>query len=135
MSLTNLSTALALGLSLPFSTSDAGKSLPKPASVLPESGIFSTGVTSSAFHAAIPQLLAQATKPRKTKVWANSFIPDKRVSVLELPGKIDVPKPPDIPLPGLCFSGDNRDFSGDVNASARIHLEVEFDVATGKATV
>ena len=133
--LKTFSTALALGLSLPFSTLDIGKSLPKPASVLPEAGIFSPDATSGSFPAATPQLWAQAAKPRKIKVWANAFIPNRRVSVLGLPGKIDVPKLPDIPMPGLCFSGDNRGFSNDVNASARIHLEVEFDVATGEATV
>jgi|GEM_PF-5571614 len=56
-------------------------------------------------------------RPKKIKVWVNSFIPDARI---------------DGPPGSECFAGDNRSFSDNPLASSRTHQEVEFNVDTSE---
>src|SRR6266478_4426998 len=55
--------------------------------------------------------------------WLNAFIPN---SACITKGDIFVVVSPPIPVPRF-FAGDQRDFSDDVNASARMHSEVRLE--------
>jgi hypothetical protein len=59
--------------------------------------------------------------------WLNAFIPN---SACITKGDLFVVSGPPVPVPRF-FTGDQREFSNDVNASARMHSEVRIEGLTG----
>lgn len=65
------------------------------------------------------------------RLWLNAFIPDTAETVTDVPGNGEHGGKKMLPAPGplsRCYLTDQRGFSSDVDAPARMHSDIEVDV-------
>ncbi len=81
--------------------------------------------------------LANARSIRSIKLWIKAFIPDSYERARPVPGSgahAGKSMISHLWLTHRCFLTDQRGFSSDIHAEARMHSEIEIDVAKGKET-
>lgn len=82
----------------------------------------------------MPAQTTSSERIQTIKLWLKAFIPNSVESAAVVPGSGEHGGKTMLPAPGpihRCFLTDQRDFDDDINAHARMHSEIEFDMLHG----